>query len=323
MCVVGAGAVGGHLAARLHASGAEVSLLARGGTLAAIRARGLILRDPNGEICVPIAVAERADELGPQDLVIFAVKAPDLLAAASAARPLLAPGTAAVFVMNGIPWWYERAERSSSAPADEQSIADRAMAAVIAPASVLGAVVYSMCSVPEPGVVLVRNAVSKFCLGDTAAAAPSERTLALAQALRSGAMQVDVSQNIRDQIWEKLILLYATCPLSLLSETAPIDLFKEPECIDASKRLMREGISIATALGRSVKIDLDAILAASLTSEHRPSILQDLDKRRRMEVDAMFTIPLRMAVDAGVPAPTLALLTSLIKLRARSAGLYA
>jgi 2-dehydropantoate 2-reductase len=314
ICIVGAGAVGGHLAARLHASKADVSVLARGATLAAIRERGILLRAPDGEIQARVRAAGDAQELGPQDVVVFAVKAQDLAAAAENARALFGKDTRALFVVNGIPWWYAQ-DGATPALLDAGRIAR-----VVAPERSIGSAIYSLCSVPEPGVVEVRNPVSRLILGDVPAGNASPFTLQLAEAFRSDAMKVEVSNDIRDQVWDKLIMLLATIPLSVLAQATPAELFKEPACADTTRALVAEMTAAARKLRRTVTIDAQSVIASN--SAHRPSILQDLEAGRRMEVDALFTAPIEMARTAGVPVPMLEMLTALVKVRARSAGLY-
>jgi 2-dehydropantoate 2-reductase len=317
ICVVGAGAVGGHLAARLHSSGSETSVLARGAALEAIAKNGILLRTPAGEIRAAVRAVAHAADLGLQDAVVFTVKEPDLPVAVENARALFSRDTCALFVVNGIPWWYT--ENGAGAPSS--SAAER-IASVIAPRQSVGSVLYTLCSVPEPGVVEVRNPVSRLVIGDVPAGDASPATMRLADAFRSDAMKVEISSDIRNQVWEKLILLLSTIPLSVLAQASPLQLFKEPACEDISRALIREVTSLAKKRGRHVNVDPDAMIAASRSSAHRPSILQDLDAGRRMEVDALFTAPLEIAKRVGVRMPTLAMLTALVKARARAAGLY-
>ena len=317
VCIVGAGAVGGHLAARLYAAGATISVVARGANLDTIQARGITLRDPQQEIHAPVRATDRPTELGTQDAVIFAVKAPDLLAAVNSARPILSADTRAIFAINGIPWWYQGEVGSGQLSPDAAQVAE-----IVAPEQTTGSVLYSLCSVPEPGVVEVRNPVSRFFLGDITSREASPVTSELAAVLRSSAMNVEISAEIRDLVWEKLILLLAITPLSVLTQAAPVEIFKHPLCAAISRALIAEAMAVANAVGRNVKIDPDNIIASSRSSEHRPSILQDLDAGRKMEVDVLFTAPLEIARAAEVPTPTLEILTELIKVRARVAGLY-
>jgi 2-dehydropantoate 2-reductase len=302
------------MAARLHASKSDVSVLARGKTLEAIRELGIRVRAPDGELLAKVRASGDARELGAQDVVVFTVKAQDLPAAVENTQALFSKDTRALFVVNGIPWWYAP-EGGAPASSDAGRIAR-----IVPPERSIGSAIYSLCSVPEPGVIEVRNPVSRLLLGDVPAGDASPVTLQLADAFRSDAMKVEVSKDIRDPVWEKLILLLATIPLSVLAQTTPAELFKERACQDISRALVAETTAVARKLGRTVNVDVESIISSN--SAHRPSILQDLDAGRRMEVDALFTAPLEMAREAGVLVPTLEMMTALVKVRARTAGLY-
>jgi 2-dehydropantoate 2-reductase len=164
VCIYGAGAVGGHVAARLACGGAEVSLIARPAICAAIRAHGLRVMTPDGDLQARVAAASDAQQLGPQDVVIVTVKAPALPEVAKGLAPLLAPHTAVAFAMNGIPWWYFQGTQGATAgrrlplidPGD-------AMWNAVEPRRVIGVVVNTACEVVEPGVMRVTNRTNAWC----------------------------------------------------------------------------------------------------------------------------------------------------------------
>jgi len=327
-CVFGTGAIGGHLAGRLAKGGAEVSVVARGANLVAIRERGLRVVAPDIELVShPVATDDPA-ALGPQDVVIVAVKAPSLASVAGAIGPLLGPETAVVFVMNGIPWWYGHTDGQ---PGTETGVRDKtrlalldpdgAMAASVTPERVVGGVVYSACTVTEPGVVHVENARSRLVLGEPGGAI-SSRIEAIAKPLREAGLTVDLTPRIRDAVWAKLMLNLGAGLHSVLTASAPRDFFQEPACQEATRALLQEAAALAAAVGCPVQPDAESQLRNGLKSAHKASILQDLELGRPMEVDALFTVPQQLARAAGVATPTLDLLAGLTRARARAAGLY-
>ena len=323
VCVFGAGAVGAHVAARLAKSGAEVSVIARGPHLTAIAARGLRVHTADGEIEAHVAAAADAQGLGRQDAVIVTVKAPALPSVAAGIGPLLGPDTAVVFAMNGIPWWYFQGTGNAEVgrrlpkldPGD-------ALWDAVPPAQVVGGVVYSSCTITEPGVVHVENKRSRIVLG-APDGRPTEQVEALAAILRAGGLGMEVTDRIRDAVWAKLLLNLGSGPLAVLTGCAPAQIFAEDACRDATRRILVEGAAIAAAMGCPVEPNIEGQIAQGAQSHHKPSILQDLEGGRPMEIDAIYGVPLDFARVHGVPTPTLDLLVAMVRARARAAGLYA
>lgn len=322
VCVFGAGAIGGHLAARLVKGGADVSVVARGANLHTMQARGLRVHAPDGEIAAPVRAASDPAELGPQDAVLVTVKAPALPAVASAIGPLLGPDTPVVFAMNGIPWFYFHA----AGGAHEGMRLERldpagALWDAVGPAQAVAGVVYSACTVIEPGVVEVDSARSRLVLGEPDGRR-SARTEALAAVMRAGGILAEVSERIRDVIWSKLLLNLGSGPLAVLTGCPPGRYYEEEACREATRRILAEGAAIAAALGCRVSPDSEGQIRNGSKSEHKPSILQDLELGRPMEIDALHTVPLELARLHGVPTPTLDMLAAMVRARAREAGLY-
>ncbi len=322
VCVFGAGAIGTHVAGRLAKGGAAVSVVARGPQLAAIKANGVRVYAADGEIHARVAADAHAQGLGRQDLVIVTVKAPSLPSVAAGIVPLLGPDTAVAFAMNGIPWWYFH----GTGGADEgrrlrRLDPDGALQEAVNPARVIGGVVYSACTITEPGVVHVENPRSRIVLG-TPSGQPSERVEALAAILRAGGLLIDVSDRIRDAVWAKLLLNLGSGPLAVLTGCAPAQIFAEDACRTATRRILAEGAAIAAAMGCPVEPNAEGQIANGAKSHHKPSILQDLEGGRPMEIDALYGVPLDFARMHGVPTPTLDLLVAAVRARARQAGLY-
>lgn len=322
ICVFGAGAIGSYLAVRLAKGGAEVSAIARGAQLQAIRNAGLRLDTPEGEVSAQVAAAAHPDELGPQDAVIVAVKAPALPSVARDIGALLGRDTSVVFAMNGIPWWYFHAH---GGPLDGQRLPriDRgdALWQAVGPERALSGVVYAPCTVIAPGVVHRDGPESRIVLGGPARHA-AKRAEPIAALLREGGMRAEVSEEIRRPVWEKLLRLLASGPMAVLTQSPPRDIFSDPVLVAASRQMMEEAAAIAAALGYPIAGDLDALVRGSRQSAHKTSILQDLELGRPMEIDGMYDVLLHLAQLVDVKVPTIALMVALLKARARAAGLY-
>jgi len=330
VCVFGAGAVGTHVAGRLAKGGAEVSVIARGAQLAAFQANGLRVQAADGEITARMAASAEAAALGPQDVVVVTVKAPSLPSVAAGIGPLLGPDTAVAFVMNGIPWWYFYGaggvqDGGAGGVQDGQRLPKLdpggALWRAVDPARVIGGVVYSACTVTEPGVVHVENQRSRIVLGEPDGRM-SERAEALATVLRGGGLLVDVAERIRDVVWAKLLLNLGSGPLAVLTGCAPNRIFAEEACRDAARRILAEGAAVAAAMGCPVQPNAEGQIANGAKSQHKPSILQDLELGRPMEIEALYGIPLDFARMHGVATPTLDMLVAMVRARAREAGLY-
>ena len=321
ICVFGAGAIGGHLAARLAKGGAETSLIARGPVLAAIQANGLRVRTQEEEIHVRPRAAATAAELGPQDAVIITTKQTALPSVAAAIGPLLGPETSVSFVMNGIPWWYFDHE---GGPRQGHRLpmvdAGDACRNAIGVGRTIGGVVWSACTIVEPGVVQVATAQNRLILGEPDNRV-SPRAQAVAAAFKAGGLGCRVSDNIRLELWLKLIGNLANGPLCTASRQNIKAMLSDPVLRQASLACMAEGIAIGRALGLTIDMDPEERLAASGSTTHRPSILQDLDAERPMEIKSLFDMPLEMARELGVPTPTLDLCVALVRQQAAHLGI--
>jgi 2-dehydropantoate 2-reductase len=323
VCVYGAGAIGGHLAVRFARGGAEVSVVARGPHLAAIQRDGLTVHAVDGEHHVTVAASDDPATLGPQDAVVVTVKAPALSQVAANIVPLLRPETGVAFVMNGIPWWYFHAlpgalEGTRLPRIDPDDVLWRA----VGPERAIGGVVYAASAVIAPGVIEVEQPRSRVVFGEPDGRV-SERAEALAELLKAGGIVGEASPDIRTEIWNKLISNLAGGTLAVLSGAAPRAVYADPVCAAAGERVMQEAAAIAEALGSKPHRNFAQRIASTASMDHKPSILQDLELGRPMEVDGMFDAPLQLARLAGVTVPTLELLVALAKQRAQAAGLYA
>ncbi len=322
ICVYGAGAIGGHLAGRLFKGGATVSVVARGAHLAAMRQDGLVVHAPDGEIHAPVQASADPAELGRQDAVIVAVKAPALASVAAGIAPLLGPDTPVVFAMNGIPWFYFH-RHGGALDGTRLARVDPGDATwdAVGPARAIAGIVYSACSVTLPGHIHVAGR-SRLVLGEPDGTI-SARAQALADVLRAGGITMEVSPRMRDEIWRKLLLNMITGPLCVLVQANLNDAFADPETQAAGRAMLAEGLALARAMGCEIGLDADKVVAGNQGVQHKPSILQDLELGRPMEIDALYVTPLDLARRLGVAMPVFELLVALTRVRARSAGLYA
>ena len=321
-CVYGAGAIGGHLAVRVAKGGAEVSVIARGKHLAAIQANGLEVHAVDGVHKVKVQATDDPPIVGPVDAVFVTVKAPALPAVAAGIGPLLQQDTAVAFVMNGIPWWYFQ---HLGGPHDGRKLPrvdpDDVMLKAIGPDRAVGGVVYSASAVIDPGVIEVEQPKSRVVLGEPNGTL-SPRVAAMADLITKGGISGEATTEIRTEIWNKLIGNLAGGTLAVLAGASPKTVYTQPAARDAALRVMHEAAAIAYALGARPQTNHDGRMKNQSGMDHKPSILQDLELGRPMEIDGLFDAPLVLARIAGIETPTLDLLVALCKLRAQSSGLY-
>ncbi len=324
ICVFGAGAIGGLVGAKLAAAGeAEVSLIARGPHLAAMRETGLTLKTEEGETVIPVTATDDPAELGPQDYVIVALKAHSVTGIVDRLQPLLGPETAVVTAQNGVPWWYFHRL--------EGPYEDRRIAAVdpggriwegIGPERAIGCVVYPAAEVAAPGVI---NHLSgdRFPIGEPSGER-SERVSVLSRAMVAAGLKAPVRPHIRNDIWVKLWGNVSFNPISALT-CATLDRIHGDDGTRAVARaMMVEAQAIGEALGVKFPIDVDRRIAgAGEVGAHKTSMLQDLELGRPMEIDALVTAVQELGHMTGLATPTIDLVLALVRQRAEVAGCYA
>ena len=317
ICVFGAGAVGGHIAARLAAKGHDVSVVARGLHLEKIQKDGITLH--HGDEIIRGRV--RTKDLGRQDFVIVTLKANLLDSFADAAAPLLGPDTAVVFAQNGIPWWY-----AMKAKAPDLSILDPQgkLARTFARERVIGAVIYSANEVIEPGVIENHVPNNNMLVVGEADDRDSSRIQALRKVLEESGMSSPPAPDIRAAIWSKLIQNLATAPLCTLTGATVAQVRGDSGLSILSKRISEEGRAIAQAYGINLALAPQRPGGGQSAGalHHKPSMLQDYERGRPMEVASLLLVPLEFARAARVPAPTLEAMVSLIAYRAAAKGLF-
>lgn len=322
ICVFGAGAIGSHLATRAALGGAEVSVIARGPHLEAMRASGITLHAHDGIRTVKVQAAATAAEIGPVDAVLITTKVPALPVAAQAIGPLLGPDTPVAFVTNGIPWWYFM-RHGGAAEGRRIPLLDpgRVIERLVGIERTLGGVVYSASEVLAPGVVKSEHADIRLFLGEPDGSI-SERARMIAGFIEAGGMPCPVVNDIRHRVWGKLMGNITSGPLCILSRSHMKATLADQAVFDAAVRIAEEGAALALAYGFDLATAAESRMRRSANITHKPSILQDLELGRAMEIDALFTVPLQMAKEAGVPMPTFELTARLATQAARAAGLY-
>jgi 2-dehydropantoate 2-reductase len=326
ICIFGAGAVGGHLAARFAASGHDVAVIARGAHLRAMQENGVRLLHGEETIGGRVRAAERAAGLGAQDLVFVTLKANLLESFARDCAPLLGPQTGVVFAQNGIPWWYGTGLAASRRRPPELAPLDPggALARAIRPERVMGGVIYSANEVTEPGVVTNKVPGNNMLVVGEADDAQSERIARVREALERSGMSSPPARDIRAAIWAKLLQNLANSTLSTLTGATVADLRSDPGTAGIAARIAAEGRAVAEAHG----VDLGLAPQrpggghASGMPQHKTSMLQDYERGRPMEIAAQLVVPLAFGRIAGVATPTLDLLVPLVARKAAARGLY-
>ncbi|GAB1383838.1 MAG TPA: 2-dehydropantoate 2-reductase [Ottowia sp.] len=327
ICIYGAGAIGGWLGARLAAQGAAVSAVARGATLAALRTHGLRLREAGADG----AVAERAFavqasdspfDLGPQDLVIVAVKAPAMAEVARAIAPLLGPDTAVLTAMNGVPWWFLQGFGGPLAGTRLESVdPGGAIAQAIDARRVIGCVVHASCSVDEPGVIR-RHFGNGLIVGEPAGG-DTPRLASLAALLRQAGFDTTVSAQIQKDVWYKLWGNMTINPISAFTGATADRILDDDLARGFVSAVMLEAREIGARIG--VPIDQtpeDRHAVTRKLGAFKPSMLQDVEAGRSVELDALVASVRELGQLTGVATPFTDALLGLARLHARVRGLY-
>ena len=322
ICVFGAGAIGGYMGAKLAQAGADVSLVARGPHLKAMRENGLKLIEESGESVVEVTASDDPADLGPQDYIIVTLKAHSVPPVVDKMQPLIGLDTTIVSGVNGVPWWYfhkiggelEGTRLETVDPSNAQWDG-------FGPDKVLGCVVYPAAEVIEPGVVKHIEG-NRFSLGEPDGS-KSERAQALSKALSAAGLKAPVRPKLRDEIWVKLWGNLSFNPISALTHATLDVLCTHEGTREVARNMMLEAQEIAEKLGVKFPIDVDRrIKGGAEVGAHRTSMLQDLDQGRPMEIDALVGSVQELGRITDTPTPTIDTVLALVKLRAEVAGLY-
>ena len=321
VCIVGAGAIGGFIGTRLAAAGrAEVSALARGATLAALQAQGWRLQTAQGLVSGPARASEDPAELGPQDLVVIAVKGPALTAVARRIAPLLGPDTLVLPAMNGVPWWFCAGRAGFEAPLQSVDPGGEIMKAIPL-RRVLGCVVHASTFTPEPG--LVQHKMGEGLIVGEPGGGHSERAEAVAALLRHAGFSVTHSADVRHDIWYKLWGNLTMNPVSALTGATIDRVLDDPLVRAFCSAAMQEAAAVGERIGCVItQSPEDRHAVTARLGAFKTSMLQDVEAGRAIELDAIVGAVHEIGQRLGLPTPNVSALLGLTRLFGRVRGLY-
>jgi 2-dehydropantoate 2-reductase len=311
--IIGAGAIGGWIAARLALAGNTVSLIARGRTFEDLRSSGLRLSEAENQAVAPVTLISDPAEVGQQDLVIIAVKAPALADAADMARPLIGPDTIILPMLNGVPWWFMAEPLRSVDP-------DGRIAAALPPDRVIGCVVHASCFRSAPNAVTVKHA-DKLILGEPWGAS-SERVSSLCALFEASGIRAEQSDTIRRAIWYKLWGNATVNPLSALTRATADKLLSD----SAIRGFMAQAMDELAAVGAAIDCPIsetaeDRMAVTARLGAFKSSMLQDVEAGRAIELEALLGAPLEIAARAGISTPQIQKIYAMTRLLSDSLDL--
>jgi 2-dehydropantoate 2-reductase len=302
-CVVGAGAIGGLIAARLALAGREVLAVARGAHLQALRTQGLRLAEPAGERVAGLrAVDEASLPAEPQDVIVIALKAHQIAPMLPKLAPLVAPHTVVVPAINGLPWWYFHGDAQHAGWRIDCLDPDGAMLRALPPQHIIGCVVHAAAEVTAPGVVQA-NGAGRLILGEPAGGL-TPRLESVAQALEAAGFTVKRSARIRDDIWMKLIGNLSFNPVAALTQARMDQINRNEGLITLIRRMMEETIAVTRAYGCDPQVGIDERIAIGRgIGPVKISMHQDVERGRPLELDAIVRAPVELGRKKGIAMP--------------------
>jgi len=322
VCVFGAGSIGGVIGGVLAHAGHDVSLIARGAHLQALRTNGCRVESGGQVFTVHPAASDTPADFGPQDIVVVAVKAPAMPAVAAGIAPLLGPETAVVPAMNGIPWWFfDGFPKNGPHVSVPKLDPDGALAAAIPTERVIGCVVHMGSMVPAPGVIR-HVADNRLILGE-ATGGVTERLTAFASAFAGTTLAATVTEDLRQEIWLKLLGNFNFAPVSSLTGATNGEIGADPRLRKLCADLFEEAAEAGRRIGLEPAMTADerTTMGASL-GDFRTSMLQDFDKSRPPEIDAIVGAVVEIGRATGTPMPVSEAVLALVEQKARGMGLY-
>lgn len=318
VCVVGAGAVGGWIGAKLADAGCHINVLARGATLQALQQRGLQL----GDVRHHVTASTNASDLGVQDLVVVAVKAPALREVSGQIGPLIGPETVVLTAMNGVPWWFFQGFGGLWRGRQLQAVDSTGeIGAAIPAAHVIGCVVHASCSVDAPGVI--RHHFGNGLIIGEPSGQTTQRVQALASLLTRAGFAATVSAQIQKDVWYKLWGNMTVNPISALTGATTDLILDDPLVRDFVSKVMLEAKEIGARIG--IPIDQQPEDRHQVTRKlgaFKTSMLQDMEAGKAVELDALVTVVQELGTLTGVATPFTDALLGLSRLQARVRGLY-
>ena len=324
ICVVGAGSIGGLLGVKLALAGHQVTLIARGANLAAIRANGMTLQMHDGQefAARDIIATDRIAEAGAQDIVILGMKAHQVEPVVAELPALLHDDTVILPMQNGIPWWYFQRhggvhEGKTVATVDPTG----AIAAAIDPRRIIGCVVYPAAEIASPGVIRHIEG-ERFPVGELDAAMgglESARVKMVSEVLVGAGFKSPVLPAIRSEIWLKLWGNLTFNPISALTHSTLVDICQYPLTRELAKKMMKEAEEVAAKLGVAFRVDIERRIAgAEKVGKHKTSMLQDIEAGRDPEIDALVGAVIELGNTVGVPVAHIEAVYAMVKLLGRT-----
>jgi 2-dehydropantoate 2-reductase len=318
ICIYGAGSIGGIVGAHLaRVKGVEVSLVARGAHLAAIRQDGLRLLSPREDFTVRVPATDDPTLLGPQDYVIVTLKTHQYLAALDGIVPLLGPHTALVPPTTGAPYWFfhklggpfEGSRLKRSDPGGRQW-------SLFGPERALGCAYWAGGKVPAPGVAQLENETCYLPLGEPDGS-DSPRVTALSQAMSEAGLEAPVKRDIRAELWTKMINSLTWNPIAVLTLASNGEIGRSPGAVEIARRMMTEAEDVAAHFGAAMATPKEKRIALTVgLTHHKMSMLTDLEAGKPLEIDALADSIADLGELAGVATPTIDMMLALLKLRA-------
>src|SRR3954471_12276607 len=319
IAIVGAGAIGGYLGGWLSAAGEDVTVIARGANLDAIRANGLTVVGEDGkETRAPdVRAAQHMKDAGPQDVVFLTVKAHQVAPVAEDLKHLCNDDTSIVTMQNGIPWWYflNHGGQYGGRPvasADPDGSINRA----VDPARIIGSVVYPAATLVSPGVIHVVEG-RRFTLGELDGKT-TRRIERISAAMNNAGFKAPITDDIRGEIWLKIWGNLSFNPISALSGATLAGLLRYPLTRELSIAMMREAETVANKLGVTFRVGIDRRIAgAEKVGEHKTSMLQDVEARKPLEIDALIGAVCELGRLTETPTPHVDAVYALVSLLAK------
>ncbi|WP_151447190.1 2-dehydropantoate 2-reductase [Lacisediminimonas profundi] len=320
IAIVGAGGIGGYVGAKLALAGEDVTFIVRGANLDAIRRNGfkLIMHDGVEHVAANVKASNNYDEVGPQDLVILALKANQLEAVADDVPKLIGPDTTVVTMQNGIPYWYFHKHGGELAGRRVESVDPTGkILAKIPPAQVLGCVVYPASELIAPGVVRHIEG-ERFPLGELDGS-DSERVNRIADVFVNAGFKAPVLTDIRSEIWLKLWGNLTFNPISALAHATLVDICQFQLTRELAAGMMTEAAAVAQTLGIKFRVPMEKrIEGAEKVGKHKTSMLQDVEAGRGPEIDALVGSVIELGRLTGTPTPHIDTVYALVKLLAQT-----
>ena len=316
--IAGAGAIGAYIGARMAQAGFDVTLFARGPHLRAMQDNGVQVRSSDGDFVARPAIASSLEEVGSVDVVFLGVKAHGLPQLAPQLKPVLGPDTTVVSTQNGIPWWYFQGfggewEGLRLERVDPGGV----ISSAIAPRSVVGSIVYFSTEITSPGVIqhIEGNRIS---IGEPDGSR-SDRCRQIAEALIASGLRCPITARLRHEIWVKVLGNASLNPVSALTRATIVQMVRDPGVCSVIRNIMQEVEAVSQKLGMELPVSIDQRIAgAEKVGEHKTSMLQDLEARRPMELEALVGAVVELGERVGLPMSSTRTVYNCAKLLAQS-----